>query len=371
MASGVSPISSRKIVPRLAAANRPRWCSRASVNAPRRWPNSWLSSSVSGIAEALTATKGPWSRGLCSCSVRASSSLPVPLSVVRRQLERFRAAHPGDRGRASRHARRRRPAPSALRAVAQRARRASPTCCSSTWCGRRSSRRPGGLRALDRFRPPVDELLRVGRGRPIAGTARSTPCRGSWTSACSIGAPISCRRRRATSTSWSAAAARRAHPARAAVRPGLAGRALRRAWSPCSSSTWAPSAGAILDDRGRVRGRLRPRSCTRSTFMRDAIHSDGHRAARRAHVAGRTDALRVPERPGGVHAQLAVRASRCCRTTRTRPSPADSPWRRCRPAQAAAPTAALGGSALAVNACSDQPDDAYRLIDVPAASRRR
>ena len=34
--------------------------------------------------------------------------------------------------------------------------------------------------------------------------------------------------------------------------------------------------------------------------------------------------------------------------------------RRCRHARADAPTAALGGSALAINAHSDQPDDAYR-----------
>src|SRR6266699_4649535 len=44
---GISPISSSRIVPPDASWNRPRLSSRASVNAPRRWPNSWLSRRVS------------------------------------------------------------------------------------------------------------------------------------------------------------------------------------------------------------------------------------------------------------------------------------------------------------------------------------
>ena len=88
--------------------------------------------------------------------------------VIRRQLERFGRAHPSIDGRAARHARCRGPAASALRAVAQRARRAIPTSCSSTSCGRRSSRPPGGLRRSIAFDPPVDQLLRRRRrGRSL------------------------------------------------------------------------------------------------------------------------------------------------------------------------------------------------------------
>ena len=55
--------------------------STAPVNAPFSWPNSSLSSSVSGIAAQLTATNGPVARGeLRRGCARATSSLPVPLS---------------------------------------------------------------------------------------------------------------------------------------------------------------------------------------------------------------------------------------------------------------------------------------------------
>ena len=50
------------------------------MNAPFSWPNSSLSSSVSGMAAQFTATKGPRTRSLSSWITRASSSLPVPLS---------------------------------------------------------------------------------------------------------------------------------------------------------------------------------------------------------------------------------------------------------------------------------------------------
>ena len=120
--------------------------------------------------------------------------------VLRRQLDRFRTAHPDDRGRAARHARRRRPAPSALRPVAQRA--------------RRRARRPAARRGLDGgvrgrrmdCRRSIASTRRSTTSspppwRPTAGAARSTPCRGSSTSACSTGAPTSCRRRRTRSAS--------------------------------------------------------------------------------------------------------------------------------------------------------------------------
>ena len=52
------------------------------MNEPFSWPNSSLSISVSGSAAQLMATNGPCRRGLSACMVRATSSLPVPLSPV-------------------------------------------------------------------------------------------------------------------------------------------------------------------------------------------------------------------------------------------------------------------------------------------------
>ena len=76
----ISLISSRKIVPWFAYSNLPslRFC--APVKAPFSKPKSSLSSSSDGSAAQFTFTKG-WSRRPESwCSVRATSSLPVPLS---------------------------------------------------------------------------------------------------------------------------------------------------------------------------------------------------------------------------------------------------------------------------------------------------
>src|SRR5439155_1062345 len=55
VAAGISPTSSRKIVPSFASSKRPRRRSAAPVKAPFSWPNSSLSSSVSGIAAQFTA----------------------------------------------------------------------------------------------------------------------------------------------------------------------------------------------------------------------------------------------------------------------------------------------------------------------------
>ncbi len=67
-------------VPRCAISNRPtRWLT-APVNAPLVWPNSSASTSASGIAAALKATKRWSARALLWCRVRAISSLPVPVS---------------------------------------------------------------------------------------------------------------------------------------------------------------------------------------------------------------------------------------------------------------------------------------------------
>ena len=55
--SGISPISSRNIVPRLASSKRPMRCEIAPVNAPFSCPNSSLSSSPVGIAAQFSFTK--------------------------------------------------------------------------------------------------------------------------------------------------------------------------------------------------------------------------------------------------------------------------------------------------------------------------
>ena len=52
------------------------------MKAPFTWPNSSLSSRVSGIAAQLMATNGPSLRPLFAWSALATSSLPVPLSPV-------------------------------------------------------------------------------------------------------------------------------------------------------------------------------------------------------------------------------------------------------------------------------------------------
>ena len=67
-------------MPACAAASRPSRSRVASVNAPRTWPNSSSSISASGIAAQLTTTNGASRRGDELWIVRATSSLPVPLS---------------------------------------------------------------------------------------------------------------------------------------------------------------------------------------------------------------------------------------------------------------------------------------------------
>ena len=76
----MSPISSRNSVPPSACWNRPLWLATASVKAPFMWPNSSDSSSASGMAPQLTATKGFFARALALWMARASISLPAPLS---------------------------------------------------------------------------------------------------------------------------------------------------------------------------------------------------------------------------------------------------------------------------------------------------
>jgi hypothetical protein len=76
----MSPISSRKSVPRCACSNLPVWRCAAPVKEPFSWPKSSLSISSAGTAAQFSVTNGPAARLLFSCKVRATSSLPVPVS---------------------------------------------------------------------------------------------------------------------------------------------------------------------------------------------------------------------------------------------------------------------------------------------------
>ena len=64
----------------------PAYDCSAPVNAPRAYPNSSASISVSGMAAQLTTAKGRPLRGLRSCSARATSSLPLPVGPVSRTV---------------------------------------------------------------------------------------------------------------------------------------------------------------------------------------------------------------------------------------------------------------------------------------------
>ena len=74
------PISSRNSVPPSAISKRPLRRNWAPVKAPRSCPNSSLSSRLSGSAPQLMGTMGKYLRWLLAWMVRATSSLPVPLS---------------------------------------------------------------------------------------------------------------------------------------------------------------------------------------------------------------------------------------------------------------------------------------------------
>ena len=80
--AGISPISSRKRVPPSASSKRPGFLAAAPVKAPFSCPKSSLSIKPSGMAAQLILTNGSSARGLCKCTLRATSSLPVPLSPL-------------------------------------------------------------------------------------------------------------------------------------------------------------------------------------------------------------------------------------------------------------------------------------------------
>ena len=69
-------------MPPSASAKWPFLFVVAPVKAPRTWPNSSDSSSVSGIAAQLTLMSGMSRCALRSWMARATSSLPVPVSPV-------------------------------------------------------------------------------------------------------------------------------------------------------------------------------------------------------------------------------------------------------------------------------------------------
>ena len=87
MGSVISPTSSRKRVPPLAASKSPGRSDAAPVKAPRAWPKSSLSKRVSVMAPQLTAMKGPSFREDWSWTKRATRSFPAPLSPVINTVE--------------------------------------------------------------------------------------------------------------------------------------------------------------------------------------------------------------------------------------------------------------------------------------------
>jgi hypothetical protein len=81
-ASGMLSISSRNSVPPDACSSLPTRRLPAPVNAPASWPNISLSKIDSGTAPQFSAMNG-WSRRVDSaCRLRATSSLPVPVSPL-------------------------------------------------------------------------------------------------------------------------------------------------------------------------------------------------------------------------------------------------------------------------------------------------
>ena len=82
----MSPISSKNNVPPSACSKRPLRNACAPVKEPFSWPNNSDSNNSFGIAAVFKAMKALSERGLCLCSERATSSLPVPDSPVIKTL---------------------------------------------------------------------------------------------------------------------------------------------------------------------------------------------------------------------------------------------------------------------------------------------
>ena len=101
ISSGRSPISSRKSVPPSASSKRPWRRLTAPVNAPFSCPKSSLSIRLGGSAAQFTRTSTRDRRRLRSCTARANSSLPVPVSPSSRTAQ-LSGATWASRSRASR-----------------------------------------------------------------------------------------------------------------------------------------------------------------------------------------------------------------------------------------------------------------------------
>jgi hypothetical protein len=84
-------ISSRKSVPPFARSKQPARRSVAPVKLPFSCPNSSDSISVGEIAPQFSGTNDPSERTESSCSVSATSSLPVPVSPVTSTVASVRA----------------------------------------------------------------------------------------------------------------------------------------------------------------------------------------------------------------------------------------------------------------------------------------
>ena len=88
---GISPISSRKMVPLWASSNRPVLpFLDAPENAPGSYPKSSLSRRFSGRAAQFNATKGSALRLLSRWMLWAKSSFPVPVSPTISTLESYK-----------------------------------------------------------------------------------------------------------------------------------------------------------------------------------------------------------------------------------------------------------------------------------------
>ena len=159
---------------RRASSKRPLRSARASVKAPRTWPNISLSNSVDEMPPRFTLTNGAVARGgCCGGCASATSSLPVPLSPVISTDASVGATRPtscssaqqpriaADAGRRSRSAR---PAP-----------RASAACSSAA---ARDAARPSAVCTVSqhlRVGPRLGDEVRRRRPSCPRPPARSSP----------------------------------------------------------------------------------------------------------------------------------------------------------------------------------------------------